>query len=82
MKPNEGTSDRLIRLILGVVLVIIGWPVLGNNALGIILDIVGVILFLTGITGSCALYKILGAFNQKKNSPAVKSDGYESKQIL
>ena len=60
MKPNEGTTDRLIRLILGVVLVIIGWPVLGNNALGIILDMVGVILFITGITGSCALYKILG----------------------
>jgi hypothetical protein len=60
MKPNEGTTDRLIRLILGVVLIIIGWPVLGNNTLGIILDIIGVILLITGITGFCGLYKIFG----------------------
>jgi hypothetical protein len=60
MKPNEGTADRLIRLIVGVVLVIIGWPVLGNNTLGIILDILGVILLITGITGFCTIYKILG----------------------
>ena len=60
MKPNEGTTDRLIRLILGVVLIIIGWPVLGNNTLGIILDIIGVLLLITGITGFCGLYKIFG----------------------
>ncbi|MFQ6002832.1 MAG: DUF2892 domain-containing protein [Candidatus Zixiibacteriota bacterium] len=60
MKPNEGTTDRLIRLILGVVLISTGWPILGNNTLGIILDIIGIILFITGITGSCMLYKILG----------------------
>jgi uncharacterized membrane protein HdeD (DUF308 family) len=60
MKPNEGTSDRIIRLILGVVLIIIGWPVLGNNTMGIILDVIGVILLITGITGFCTVYKILG----------------------
>ena len=60
MKPNEGTTDRIARLILGVVLIIIGWSVLGNNTLGIILDIIGVILLITGITGSCMLYKIFG----------------------
>jgi hypothetical protein len=60
MKPNEGTTDRLIRLILGVVLIIIGWPILKNNTLGIILDTIGVIFFITGITGFCAIYKIFG----------------------
>ncbi len=60
MKPNEGSTDRIIRLILGVVLIIIGWALLGNNALGIILDIIGVILIVTGITGFCVLYKVLG----------------------
>lgn len=60
MKPNEGTTDRMVRLILGVVLIIIGWPVLGNNTLGIILDIIGLILLITGITGFCGLYKIFG----------------------
>lgn len=60
MKPNEGSTDRLIRLILGVVLIIIGWPVLRNNTLGIILDVIGVLLLITGITGFCTVYKILG----------------------
>jgi hypothetical protein len=60
MKPNEGTADRLIRLMVGAVFVIIGWLFLGNNTLGIILDIIGVILLVTGITGYCGLYKVLG----------------------
>lgn len=60
MKPNEGTTDRTIRLILGIVLIIIGWAVLGNNTLGIIMDIIGVVLIITGITGFCGIYKVLG----------------------
>jgi uncharacterized membrane protein HdeD (DUF308 family) len=60
MKTNEGTADRIVRVILGIVLIIIGWPVLGNNALGIILDVIGVILLVTAITGFCAIYRLLG----------------------
>jgi hypothetical protein len=60
MKPNEGTTDRIIRLILGIVLILIGWPVLGNNTLGIVFDVIGVILLITGITGFCAIYRVLG----------------------
>ena len=60
MKPNEGSIDRIIRVILGIVLIIIGWPVLGNNALGVILDIIGVILLITAITGFCGTYRLLG----------------------
>lgn len=60
MKPNEGTTDRMIRLVLGVVLIIIGWLILGNNTLGIIMDIIGVVLIITGITGFCGIYKVLG----------------------
>ena len=60
MKPNEGPTDRMVRLILGVVLIIIGWSVLGNSTLGIILDIIGLILVITGITGFCLVYKVFG----------------------
>jgi len=60
MKSNEGTTDRIIRLILGVVLIIIGWPVLGNNTPGVIFDIIGVVLLITGIAGFCGIYKVLG----------------------
>jgi uncharacterized membrane protein len=60
MKPNEGTTDRILRIIFGVVLIIIGWSILKNNILGIILDVIGVILVASGITGFCTVYKILG----------------------
>jgi len=60
MKRNEGSTDRIIRVILGIVLIIIGWLVLGNSTLGVILDIIGVILLITAITGFCAIYRLLG----------------------
>jgi hypothetical protein len=60
MKPNEGSTDRIIRVILGIVLIIVGWFVLGNSVLGVILDIIGVILLITAITGFCLIYRLLG----------------------
>lgn len=60
MKSNQGSTDRIIRVIVGILLIIIGWPVFGNNALGIILDIIGAILLVTGITGFCGIYRVLG----------------------
>lgn len=60
MKPNEGSTDRIFRVILGIVLIIIGWPVLGNSVLGVVLDVIGVILLVTAITGFCGIYKLLG----------------------
>ena len=60
MKPNEGSTDRIVRVILGIVLIIIGWPVLGNSVLGVVLDVIGVILLITAITGFCTIYRLLG----------------------
>ena len=60
MKRNEGSTDRILRVILGIVLIIIGWPVLGNSVLGVVLDVIGVILLVTAITGFCGIYKLLG----------------------
>ncbi|MCJ7496945.1 MAG: DUF2892 domain-containing protein [candidate division Zixibacteria bacterium] len=69
MKSNEGGADRLIRIIAGVVLFMLGWGILKNNLLGIIFDILGVILFVTGITGFCGLYKLLGISTKKEETP-------------
>ena len=60
MKTNEGSTDRIVRVILGIVLIIIGWPVLGNSVLGVVLDVIGVILLVTATTGFCGIYKLLG----------------------
>ena len=58
MKPNEGKTDRIIRIILGVGLVaggffMSGWP-------AIVLWIAGGIALITGLTGFCGLYVLMG----------------------
>lgn len=55
LKHNVGKSDRLIRIILGVLLI-------GNVffALQHPIGWVGVILLITGIAGICPLYSLLG----------------------
>ncbi len=67
MKTNESGTDRVIRVILGIVLIVVGALALkGAEVLGIILIIVGLIALITGITGFCALYTLLG-INTCKN---------------
>ena len=63
MKANEGKTDRIIRLVLGVLLLAVGlWPLNGLQAAvgGIVVAVVGLILLITGITGYCALYSLFG----------------------
>ncbi|AEE14442.1 hypothetical protein Thena_0809 [Thermodesulfobium narugense DSM 14796] len=58
MKQNEGTVDRIIRFILGLVLIYLGFS-MQFNTVGIILTIIGIVLLFTAVTGYCALYSIL-----------------------
>ena len=58
MTTNVGTIDRIIRLVIGLVLL---WyalmaPATGYNWIGWI----GVIPIITALVGSCPLYSILG----------------------
>jgi uncharacterized membrane protein HdeD (DUF308 family) len=56
---NESNVDRVIRIILGVLLLVLGIFVY-KGTLGIILDIIGAISLFTGLTGFCLLYKLFG----------------------
>jgi uncharacterized membrane protein HdeD (DUF308 family) len=55
LKNNVGKVDRVIRVILGVLLV-------GNVFVGLqtVIGWVGVILIVTGLFGICPLYSLLG----------------------
>lgn len=60
-KKNESVTDRIIRAIVGIILLIIGIVVVKPLAvLGIILIIIGAVLIITAITGFCLLYTLLG----------------------
>jgi len=66
MKMNEGTIDRVVRIVLGVVLLYVGLFVLVGTTLGIVLDVLGAVAVGTGISGFCLLYKLFGDFSTKK----------------
>lgn len=55
MKGNVGSIDRVLRVIVGIALVVVGFAVLGGTA-GIVVGIIGLIPLLTGLIGWCPLY--------------------------
>lgn len=60
---NEGSIDRVIRVVVGVVLLAAAWFSLGlgtGELLGIIAAIVGAVLLITGLVGVCPAYCVLG----------------------
>ena len=65
MKLNEGNLDRVIRVLLGIVLLVLYFTNVVSGAFGIILLVVGAIALLTGIVGVCPLYLLL-KINTKK----------------
>lgn len=59
---NIGKSDKIIRLVAGLALLVASFAVLGgaDTTLGIVVGIVGVVLLATAIINFCPIYKLLG----------------------
>ena len=69
MEINEGTADRVIRVILGFILIYIGAIQMGlSGVLAYIVVLVGIILLITGIIGHCGLYTVIGINTLKKKT--------------
>ncbi len=65
LKTNEGKTDRIIRIVLGIILLGLAFFNL-TGAAQIIAGIVGVIALVTGAIGFCGLYKVLGISTMEK----------------
>ena len=65
MKLNEGAIDRVIRGVAGALLLVVGL-VLVKGTIGIVLDVLGAILLVTGVVGFCPLYALFGINTSKK----------------
>lgn len=59
MKTNESTIDRVIRIVLGIVLLALGWTGTTPGLLGEIFKYLGFVPLLTGIIGWCPIYSLL-----------------------
>ena len=58
LKVNEASWDRIARVVLGIVLLYLGLGGMVSGSLGIVLDILGAVLLLTGLAGFCPLYAL------------------------
>jgi hypothetical protein len=69
MEKNEGMLDRVIRVILGFILIYIGAIYMGlSGVLAYIVVLVGLILLITGAIGYCVLYSVIGINTLKKKT--------------
>jgi len=61
---NVGNADRIIRIIVGIVLIAAPYvaelALWENQTIRILIQVVGAILVFTGVTRFCALYKLIG----------------------
>jgi hypothetical protein len=63
---NEAGWDRIVRVILGVVLLLLAFSNIVSGGLGVVFIIVGILALVTGISGICPAYMLL-KFRTKKN---------------
>jgi hypothetical protein len=68
MQANEASADRIIRIIVGLVLLYLGWAGVVTGGLGVFLKIIGFVPLLTGIVGWCPLYTLLRVSTKPKNA--------------
>ncbi|MEI7846585.1 MAG: DUF2892 domain-containing protein [Chloroflexota bacterium] len=66
MKLNESNIDRIIRAVAGVVLLYLGFGGVLAGELGIVADVVGLVLLITGAIGFCPLYAMIKFSTLKK----------------
>lgn len=64
MHPNVGPADRILRAILGFVLIAVAFipalPLFGSAPLQAIATIVGLVPLLTALARYCPLYRLMG----------------------
>jgi len=65
-EKNVGMIDRVVRIIIGIILIAafaLGWVAAPWSYL---VALIGLIVLVTGIVGTCALYSLLGMNTLKK----------------
>jgi len=59
MKVNQANWERVARVVLGIILMYVGFGGVAAGTLGTVLGVVGVIALLTGLSGWCPIYSLL-----------------------
>ncbi len=68
MKPNMSPGDRAIRIALATIAAVLVSQNIVTGIWGILLLLLGAILFITAFVGTCPLYRLLRINTCKKNN--------------
>lgn len=66
MKLNESNLDRIVRIVVGIVLLYLGFGGVLSGAMAIVADVLGAVMLLTGAVGFCPLYTVI-KFSTRKS---------------
>ena len=56
---NEASWDRIARIVLGIVMLYLGWAGVVTGGWGVFFKVIGFVPLLTGIAGWCPVYALL-----------------------
>lgn len=65
MKVNEAGWDRILRVVIGLVLLYLGWGGVVTGSLGLVLKVLGFVPLITGLIGWCPLYSVFKVSTKK-----------------
>ncbi len=66
MKKNVGTIDKVIRILIAVIVVVLYFTNVISGTLGIILLALSAIFVVTSLFSFCPIWKVLGLSTRKK----------------
>ena len=66
MKANMGSTDKMVRIIIAIVIAILFFTNVISGTLGIILLILAGVFVLTSLISFCPLYPLVGMNTKKK----------------
>ena len=66
MKPNMGTTDKIIRIALAALVAVLYFTNVITGTIGIILLVLAGVLVLTSLISFCPLYPLVGMNTTKK----------------
>ena len=65
MRVNEASWDRAVRVVVGLVLLYLGWAGVVSGGAGTFLKYFGLLPLLTGVFGYCPAYTLVGLRTNK-----------------
>jgi len=68
IKINEASWDRIVRVLLGVALLYMGWAGIVPGGWGLFLKIIGFVPLVTGLAGWCPIYALFKTGTQKSQA--------------